>query len=300
MRTRARRSMLPTTSKGIAGPSRRPGPRCAEQPWPTTPTTRYPDAPAADLRVLPVGRALRRRCGCGSRTSSPTVRGAATTWPRRPTRIRRRCTGCSAPWRTSASSRRPSPATSGSPTWARSCAATSPTRWRRQRSCSAAKACGGRGATSWPACRPGSRASNVASGWTRSPSSPRTPEASRNFNQAMSEGTRREAPGIIGSYDFTQFSTLVDVGGGDGTLLAVDPRRNARSAGHPVRHRSRARRRQPRRLGDAGVDDRCERRGGRLLRVGPRRWRRLHHEERHPRLGRRSLRDDPRRIVVGR
>jgi hypothetical protein len=39
-------------------------------------------------------------------------------------------------------------------------------------------------------------------------------EASRNFNRAMSEGTLREAPGILGSYDFTQFGTLVDVGGG--------------------------------------------------------------------------------------
>jgi SAM-dependent methyltransferase len=46
-------------------------------------------------------------------------------------------------------------------------------------------------------------------------------EGSRNFNRAMSEGTLREAPGIIESYDFAQFSTLVDVGGGDGTLLAA-------------------------------------------------------------------------------
>jgi orsellinic acid C2-O-methyltransferase len=47
------------------------------------------------------------------------------------------------------------------------------------------------------------------------------PEASANFNRAMSEGTRREAPGVIESYDFSQFHTLVDVGGGDGTLLAA-------------------------------------------------------------------------------
>jgi orsellinic acid C2-O-methyltransferase len=47
------------------------------------------------------------------------------------------------------------------------------------------------------------------------------PEASETFNQAMSEGTRRDAPGIIRSYDFGQFQTLVDVGGGDGTLLAA-------------------------------------------------------------------------------
>jgi hypothetical protein len=45
-------------------------------------------------------------------------------------------------------------------------------------------------------------------------------EASRNFNRAMSEGTLREAPAIIGTYDFTQSSTLVDIGGGDGALLA--------------------------------------------------------------------------------
>jgi hypothetical protein len=44
-------------------------------------------------------------------------------------------------------------------------------------------------------------------------------EGSRNFNRAMSEGTLREAPAIIGAYDFAQFSTLVDVGGGDGALL---------------------------------------------------------------------------------
>ena len=46
-------------------------------------------------------------------------------------------------------------------------------------------------------------------------------EGSTNFNQAMSEGTRREAPGVTEAYDFSQFSTLVDVGGGDGTLLAA-------------------------------------------------------------------------------
>jgi orsellinic acid C2-O-methyltransferase len=47
------------------------------------------------------------------------------------------------------------------------------------------------------------------------------PEASATFNQAMSEGTGRDAPGIIASYDFGQFQTLVDVGGGDGTLIAA-------------------------------------------------------------------------------
>jgi orsellinic acid C2-O-methyltransferase len=46
-------------------------------------------------------------------------------------------------------------------------------------------------------------------------------EASKHFNQAMSEGTRQMAPDVIASYDFSQFDTLVDVGGGDGTLLVA-------------------------------------------------------------------------------
>ena len=61
-------------------------------------------------------------------------------------------------------------------------------------------------------------------------------EGSKNFNQAMSEGTLREAPAIIGTYDFTQFGTLVDVGGGDGTLLATILAATSRPAGRAVRH----------------------------------------------------------------
>jgi SAM-dependent methyltransferase len=47
------------------------------------------------------------------------------------------------------------------------------------------------------------------------------PELAEIFNSAMSEGTRRTAPEVIAAYDFSQFGTLVDVGGGDGTLLAA-------------------------------------------------------------------------------
>ena len=82
-------------------------------------------------------------------------------------------------------------------------------------------------------------------------------EGSKNFNQAMSEGTAREAPGIIGSYDFAQFGTLVDVGGGDGTLLA------SILAATPGLHgilfdTGPGSAEAPRRLRDAGVDDRCQ------------------------------------------
>ena len=47
------------------------------------------------------------------------------------------------------------------------------------------------------------------------------PEFSEIFNEAMSEGTRQAAPGIVAAYDFSRSRTLVDVGGGDGTLLAA-------------------------------------------------------------------------------
>ena len=83
------------------------------------------------------------------------------------------------------------------------------------------------------------------------------PEASKTFNQAMSEGTRREAPGILGSYDFGRFHALVDVGGGDGTLLAEILGANPRLRGvlfdtGPGLAQARDR------LGAAGVDDRCQ------------------------------------------
>ncbi|HET9896718.1 MAG TPA: methyltransferase [Streptosporangiaceae bacterium] len=41
------------------------------------------------------------------------------------------------------------------------------------------------------------------------------------FNAAMSEGTRQAASGVAGSYDFSPFRSVVDVGGGDGTLIGA-------------------------------------------------------------------------------
>ncbi|MFJ9923627.1 methyltransferase [Streptomyces rubiginosohelvolus] len=46
------------------------------------------------------------------------------------------------------------------------------------------------------------------------------PELSAAFNEAMSQGTRLTADTVPHHYDFGRFSTLVDIGGGDGTLLA--------------------------------------------------------------------------------
>ncbi|GAA3441255.1 methyltransferase [Planomonospora venezuelensis] len=49
----------------------------------------------------------------------------------------------------------------------------------------------------------------------------RNPEESAVFNRAMSDYTRRIAPGVVQGFDFTRFGTLVDLGGGDGTLLSA-------------------------------------------------------------------------------
>ncbi len=49
----------------------------------------------------------------------------------------------------------------------------------------------------------------------------RNPHHAETFNAAMAEYTRAAVPGIVGRYDFSRFGTLVDIGGGDGTLLAA-------------------------------------------------------------------------------
>jgi hypothetical protein len=46
------------------------------------------------------------------------------------------------------------------------------------------------------------------------------PEFAAIFNAAMAEGTRQSAPAIIAAGDFGRFTTVADVGGGRGTLLA--------------------------------------------------------------------------------
>jgi orsellinic acid C2-O-methyltransferase len=45
------------------------------------------------------------------------------------------------------------------------------------------------------------------------------PEFQAMFNQAMAEGTRNATPGIVQAGDFGRFASVIDVGGGDGTLL---------------------------------------------------------------------------------
>lgn len=47
------------------------------------------------------------------------------------------------------------------------------------------------------------------------------PQAAEIFDQAMSNLTRVQAAAVVGAYDFSGVQTLVDVGGGKGTLLAA-------------------------------------------------------------------------------
>lgn len=48
----------------------------------------------------------------------------------------------------------------------------------------------------------------------------RNPDKAATFGAAMSRNTRDVAPGVIAGFDFSRFGTIVDIGGGDGTLLA--------------------------------------------------------------------------------
>jgi precorrin-6B methylase 2 len=48
----------------------------------------------------------------------------------------------------------------------------------------------------------------------------KNPKQAAVFNEAMAEVTRQVAKAVVTVYDFTPFSTIVDVGGGNGTLVA--------------------------------------------------------------------------------
>lgn len=57
------------------------------------------------------------------------------------------------------------------------------------------------------------------------------PEADRVFNEAMIGYTHQVANAVTASYDFSPFATVVDVGGGYGTLLAAILRDNPAAQG---------------------------------------------------------------------
>jgi O-methyltransferase domain/Dimerisation domain len=84
----------------------------------------------------------------------------------------------------------------------------------------------------------------------------RHPEQSATFNAAMAEHTRDAAPGIVARADLSRFRTVMDIGGGDGTLMAEILRTHPELEGIlfdlPQGLAS-----APGTLAAAGVDDRC-------------------------------------------
>ena len=90
---------------------------------------------------------------------------------------------------------------------------------------------------------------------------------------------------MIAAYDWPA-GTIVDVGGGQGALLAAILARtpDVRGVLFDLPHVVAAAREL---IDEAGLADRCELVGGRLLRAGPGRRRRL-PAQRSPRLGRRA------------
>ncbi len=84
----------------------------------------------------------------------------------------------------------------------------------------------------------------------------RHPEDAKTFDEAMANMTEAAVGPILGAYDFSSFGTVVDVGGGDGSLLAAVLKTHAGMKGvlfdvprviHKAEHR----------IGAAGLTDRC-------------------------------------------
>ncbi|KRR20843.1 hypothetical protein CQ14_26470 [Bradyrhizobium lablabi] len=77
------------------------------------------------------------------------------------------------------------------------------------------------------------------------------------FNGAMAENTRRVTELLVSAYDFSQFRRIVDVGGGDGTLMVAILAANAAVRGMVFDLPS-GLAQAPQKLADAGVSARCE------------------------------------------
>ena len=77
------------------------------------------------------------------------------------------------------------------------------------------------------------------------------------FNAGMAAYTRSAAPGLVAAHDFARFDTVVDIGGGNGTLLAEVLRAEPHVTG-VVFDTATALAEAPRVLAEAGVADRCQ------------------------------------------
>ncbi|TMQ98957.1 methyltransferase [Actinomadura soli] len=84
-------------------------------------------------------------------------------------------------------------------------------------------ACGPEASRSWdqlvPGLRTGTTAWDLAHGVSWTDYYARNPDRAAIFNRSQAEHTRDSAPGILAAADFGRFREVVDIGGGDGTLL---------------------------------------------------------------------------------
>jgi SAM-dependent methyltransferase len=96
----------------------------------------------------------------------------------------------------------------------------------------------------------------------------RHPEHGRIFNAAMGEHSRLTGKALAAAYDFTRARQIVDVGGGDGSFLSTVLRAFPGSAGvvFDQPHLSDA---AGKRIGAAGLGERCRFVGGDFLREVP-------------------------------
>ena len=107
------------------------------------------------------------------------------------------------------------------------------------------------------------------------------PEMAKVFDEAMATFAPMTAAAIAASYDFSPFGTLVDVGGGNGSLLIGILNANPKLRGilFDMPHAAEKARVEDCRGGSA-ITMRVRRR--RLLQGSAERRRRLHHQARHP------------------
>lgn len=96
----------------------------------------------------------------------------------------------------------------------------------------------------------------------------RTPEESANFDAAMADFTRLSAVAVASAYDFTPFTTLVDVGGGNGALMIGILKANPALRGI-VFDQPAAAERAKEQIARSGLVDRCQAIGGDFFKEVP-------------------------------
>jgi hypothetical protein len=94
------------------------------------------------------------------------------------------------------------------------------------------------------------------------------PEEAAIFDEAMAGFTRQIAEATVEAYDFSRFHTIVDVGGGNGALLARILRATPAARGI-VFEQPHAAERAREHLAEVGLADRCEAVGGDFFRDVP-------------------------------